>query len=160
MNDIKLESKNYIFKYRVSGAMIVNNKLLTVQIMDNGFYCLPGGHVISKETSSEAIKREMEEEVNCKVEVANMFAVAENIFKRADETTVQELGMYYFIKPDKQMSLDNKTIIEENDGIKKKLEFKWIALDDLDKENFKPKFLIEQLKKQDSNLKYYSFKQN
>lgn len=156
--DIRIHENDYIFKYRVSGAIVVNNKLLTVQIMDNGFYCLPGGHVMQKETSYEAIKREIKEEVNCDVISADLFAITENIFERKDKKIVQELGMYYFIKPSDGISLEDRIFIETDDKGPKKLEFKWVSLENLDKENFKPEFLVKQIKEFNRNLKYYSHK--
>lgn len=156
--DIRIHENDYIFKYRVSGAIVVDNKLLTVQIMDNGFYCLPGGHVMQGELSYDAIIREIKEEVSCDVLDNSLFAIAENIFERKDNKIVQELGMYYFIKPSSDINLEDRIFIETDDKGPKKLEFKWVDLNDLDNINFKPKFLVEQIKNMDKDLKYYSYK--
>lgn len=44
--NIKIDTKDKKFKYRVAGMLIAYGKLLVVQMMDNGFYCLPGVIVI------------------------------------------------------------------------------------------------------------------
>ena len=43
--DVKIKCDEGNFKMRVSGLIIKNGKLLTVDICENNFYCLPGGHV-------------------------------------------------------------------------------------------------------------------
>lgn len=156
--DVRIHENDYIFKYRVCGAVVVDNKLLTVKIMDNDFYCLPGGHVAQKELANDAIIREIKEEVSCDVLKKTLFAICENIFEGKNSKTVQEIGMYYFIKPSSDINLEDRIFIELDDGINKRLEFKWVDLDDLDNINFKPKFLVEQIKNMDRNLKYYSYK--
>ena len=42
---IKIKTDDYIFKFRVSGLIIANNKLLLVDMDDSGLLCLPGGYV-------------------------------------------------------------------------------------------------------------------
>ena len=66
--DIKLSVQDYKFKYRVSGILIVDNKVLTVKIANNNFYCLPGGHVEMFENTKHAVLREFEEETGIKIE--------------------------------------------------------------------------------------------
>ena len=56
--DIKLSVDDVKFKYRVSGILIVDGKVLTVKIANNDFYCLPGGHVELFENTKDAILRE------------------------------------------------------------------------------------------------------
>ena len=51
------------FKFRVSGIIIKDNKILLVDMDDSNFLCLPGGYVELGETTEEACLRELEEEV-------------------------------------------------------------------------------------------------
>ena len=60
--DISIENEEYRFKYRVSGILIKDNKLLVVKINNNKFYCLPGGHVELMENTKDAVIREFKEE--------------------------------------------------------------------------------------------------
>ena len=43
--DIKIDSNEGKFKFRVCGILKHQNKYLIVKINNNKFYCLPGGHV-------------------------------------------------------------------------------------------------------------------
>ena len=61
---IKIKTNDYNFKFRVSGLVIRNNKLLLVDMDDSGFLCLPGGYVELGETTEEAVKRELIEEID------------------------------------------------------------------------------------------------
>ena len=58
---IKMKTERLNFKFRVSGIVIKNNKVLVVDMDDSGFLCLPGGYVELGETTEEACIRELEE---------------------------------------------------------------------------------------------------
>ena len=51
------------FKFRVSGIIIKDNKILLVDMNNSNFLCLPGGYVELGETTEKACLRELEEEV-------------------------------------------------------------------------------------------------
>ena len=53
--DISISYKDSKFKYRVSGILLKDNKLLTVKINNNDFYCLPGGHVEIMEDTNKTL---------------------------------------------------------------------------------------------------------
>ncbi len=53
---IKIKTDDYNFKFRVSGLIIKDNKLLLVDMDDSGFLCLPGGYVELGETTEVAVK--------------------------------------------------------------------------------------------------------
>lgn len=155
--DVKSDTKNGKFKYRVAGALIENGKVLAVQMMDNGFYCLPGGHITLGEFSNLAIDREFEEEVKTFVSVVCPLAMIESIFERKDGTKVHEVGLTYILEKSSELLISFKDyeIIENDKGLEKKLEFKWIELDKIDEYDFRPTILKEQLKNKDFNFKHY-----
>lgn len=66
---IKIKTEDYNFKFRVSGLIIKNNKILLVDMDNSGFLCLPGGYVELGETTEIAIKRELLEEIGKKFEI-------------------------------------------------------------------------------------------
>ena len=53
--DIEIENKNDIFKLRVNGILMHENKILCVEMMRSGFFCLPGGHIEIVEDSKRAL---------------------------------------------------------------------------------------------------------
>ena len=155
--DVKLNTEKGIFKYRVSGALIVNNKILALRMMNNDFYCLPGGHVALGEFSNDAVEREFEEEVKTDVTVKAPIAIIESIFDRKDKVRVHEVGITYVLQQvgDLKIPFEDYDIVELDDGMEKSLHFKWIDLDDIANYDFRPAVLKEQLSKKDFELKHY-----
>jgi 8-oxo-dGTP pyrophosphatase MutT (NUDIX family) len=145
--DIKISTPEYNFKYRVGGVVSVNDKLLIVRIADNAFYCLPGGHVELGEDSSDAILREMHEEVGYPVRIINCLAIVENFFKGHENKNFHELGFYFLVEPNNinEARLEDYTIIENDKGIEKQLEFRWVTIEELRDIDFRPQFLKEKL---------------
>ena len=156
--DVKLKTDNGTFKYRVSGALIVNNKILALRMMNNDFYCLPGGHVALGEFSNEAVEREFEEEVKTPVIVKKPIAIIESIFERKDKVKVHEVGITYILEQEGELKIpfNDYDIVEIDDGMEKPLHFKWIDLDEIDKYDFRPAILKEQLGKKYFDLKHYT----
>ena len=77
---IKIKTNDYNFKFRVSGLIIKENKLLLVDMDDSGFLCLPGGYVELGETTEEAMKRELLEEVGINFSTTKYLGMVENYF--------------------------------------------------------------------------------
>ncbi len=151
--DIKFSFGNSKFKYRVSGILIVDNKILTVQINNNGFYCLPGGHVEIMENTEEAIKREFYEETGIDINVEKLLYVTENFFD-GSLGHFHELGFYYLLKTKDRIIPKDYIVIEDDKNEKVKLDFKWFNIDSLD--NFKPDFLKKDiLKNTKKELKHF-----
>ncbi|MEG0977019.1 MAG: NUDIX domain-containing protein [Bacilli bacterium] len=155
--DIKVDTNEIKFKYRVNGVLIVNDKLLVVQIMDNGFFCLPGGHVMIGENSKIAIKREMNEEVGVVIKDSFLFLINETMFTRKDGIKVQELSFFYKIELNNLDNLDLSDHIkyENDEGSLKKLDFRWIPLNNLININFKPNIIIDKLINKDFLLEHF-----
>ena len=80
--DIEIENEFANFKLRVNGILINDNKILSVQMKKNGFYCLPGGHIEIGEDSKEAVVREFKEETGIDVKVERLISITENFFTR------------------------------------------------------------------------------
>ena len=157
--DININNKKNIFKYRVNGVLIKDNKLLTVQIMNNGIYCCPGGHIKIGESSKNAVKREILEETEINVNVEYPIAFIENFFTRKNKDQVHEISLYYLVNSLNDILLKDHIVEEIDDGIVKQLEFKWINIEDLDKFNFQPKILIDQLKKKKMNFNFFTIEE-
>ena len=139
--DIEIVNGNIKFKYRVSGLLIKDNKLLVVKINNNSFYCLPGGHVELMEDSQTAIIREFKEETLIDARVEKLLFMTENFFK-SGKYNCHEIGMYYLLSADSVVIDDFQREEHERDGVTK-LTFKWLDINNL--ENVKPEFLKEKL---------------
>ena len=100
--DVKIKSDEGCFKYRVAGVVVKDNKLLTVNICDNGFYCLPGGHIHLGEDSLTAINREIGEEVGITCKNVKLLAITENFFQ-SKHGKMHEVCYYYLIEPNEDI---------------------------------------------------------
>ena len=144
---INIKNDNYKFKFRVSGLIIRNNKILTVEMDDSGFLCLPGGHVELGETTEEAVIRELYEETAQSVIIKKYLGVTENYFINKHKTQIHEIAFYYLMDfTNENIETNDFDLIENDKGHNIKLSFKWININELDNYNLKPLFLKQILK--------------
>ena len=149
--DIKLSVDDVKFKYRVSGILIVDNKVLTVKIANNDFYCLPGGHVELFENTKDAILREYKEETGIATKIDRLVYICENFFN-GNLGKMHELGFYYLLSPNSKVETKDFELIEKDKEGDVSLKFKWMDVDNV--ENFKPDNLIERIKSLPKNLEH------
>lgn len=155
---IKMKTDDYNFKFRVSGLIIRNNKLLLVDMNNSGFLCLPGGYVELGETTEEAIKRELVEEIDKDVIVKKYLGVVENYFINKFFKKMHEISFYYLMDfADANIKENNFTLIENDKGHNIKLDFKWISIDELDKFDIRPHFLKDLFKNNDLEFNHLIF---
>ena len=148
---IKMKTNELDFKFRVSGIVINNNKVLLVDMDDSGFLCLPGGYVELGETTEEACLREFNEEVKKKFKVEKYCGVIENFFKNKYNRNIHEIAFYYLLIPIEKINTNDFTILENDKGNTVKLSFKWVELNKLEKYDIRPSFLKTIL---DGNLSF------
>ena len=141
--DIRIDSNEGKFKFRVCGILEHNNKYLTVRINGNRFYCLPGGHVELDEDTDMAVKREMQEELGYPIKVKKLIAINQNFFKTEEGKPFHEIGFYYIVEAEDETNVNpNDYTREELDkGKIQHLQFKWSTLDELKKADFMPHFV-------------------
>ena len=155
--DISISNNEYYFKVKSVGLILQDNKILLVQMRDNGFFCVPGGHAKIHETAQEACIREIEEEVNVKVKIVKDLCVIENFFKSKDKK-IHEITFYYIVSPLDNNQLPTKDFVrvDDNDG---KLDFRWFALNNLENVDFRPQILKEKLIAKNFNFEYFTVNQ-
>ena len=156
---IKIKTDNYNFKFRVSGIVINDNKLLLVDMDDSGFLCLPGGYVELGETTEQAVCREMEEELGYKLEIVKYLGVAENFFVNKYDKVMHEICFYYLLKPVKgeKARCNDYSLIENDKGHNIKLNFKWININELNKYDVRPKFLKDAVNNKSITIDHIIF---
>ena len=152
--DIKLKNDEYEFKLRVAGCLIKDDHIFTVQICNNGFFCFPGGHLHLGEDSKSAIIREFKEEANLDCKVEKLFAVIENFFRAKNNKIVHEICFFYLLSCE-NTSLNNFSIVENDDNILKNLEFRWYNLKELYNVDFKPSILKDKLINKDFSFSHF-----
>ena len=156
--DIKTDLGN--FKYRVAGVLRnEKEQILIQQIGTNPFWCLAGGHVELGETSIQAIEREMEEELGFDIKVKKGLCLIENIFKNNKGLTAHEIGIYYELLSESAPKKDWE-VVENDKGVFKKLKFRWVNRQELEKIDFRPSFLKKALYERRDGFGHFMLKDN
>lgn len=158
--DIEINSDGIDFKYRVNGILLKENKILTIRMEHNDFFCLPGGHVNLGEDSKKAIIREMKEETGYDVEINKLIFLVENFFMRNSGEKIHEISLYYLLdtKEPIKNSFNDYTVREIDKGKEFNHFFRWIDLKNIETINFKPKEIIESLKEKSFSFKHIIIK--
>ena len=136
MKDLSVMIDNVKFNYRAGLLIEKGNKVLVECNPAIDFVTLPGGRVQTLESSIDALKREIKEEMNIELdsERIKMRALIENFFEM-DEKKYHELYFLYKLKitsKDSEFKKDMKNIDS------KASYYKWVKKEDLEKENLLP----------------------
>ena len=136
MKDLSVMIDNVKFNYRAGLLIEKGNKVLVEYNPAIDFVTLPGGRVQTLESSMDALKREIKEEMNIELdsERIKMRALIENFFEM-DEKKYHELYFLYKLKvtsKDTEFKKDMKNIDS------KASYYKWVKKEDLEKENLLP----------------------
>lgn len=113
----------------VLGLAIKDNKLLVSEGFDNvknqTFYRCLGGGIEFLEKSTDALKREFQEEINIDIAIKNFLGISENIFTYEGKNA-HELVLYYNIDILDKDYKDEYIVIDDN-GQSKAV---WIDVDE------------------------------
>lgn len=145
MKDLSVMIDNVKFNYRAGLLIEKGNKVLVECNPAIDFVTLPGGRVQTLESSMDALKREIKEEMNIELdsERIKMRALIENFFEM-DEKKYHELYFLYKLKvtsKDTEFKKDMKNIDS------KASYYKWVKKEDLEKENLLPVVLRDLVMK-------------
>ncbi|SES42332.1 NUDIX hydrolase [Psychrobacillus sp. OK032] len=143
--DISFETVEGRFNYRVAGLLIHDDKLLIMKDEDQSYYYVPGGRVMLNETSEDAVKREIREELSIEVNVKRLLWVNENFFVEATlQEKFHEICFFYLVelKNDEFISRGNEFTVNENGKIH---TYYWKYLEELKDINLYPLFLKERI---------------
>lgn len=161
MADILFKTDDYVFSYRVAGILIHNGKVLLQRPMDETGYAFPGGHVSFGETNEESLIREFSEEIGADITVNGLRWVGESFFPWGNKPCHQ-IGLFYDIslKDETQIPLDRSFFaIDEWGDEQAKLEFSWIALDQITEIELYPINAKELLQAYSPEIKHFVYKQ-
>lgn len=148
--DISLKGKNERFNYRVAAIVFHKKKVLLLTEDRFDFWYLPGGKARLLETSQEALKREIFEELEEPPIIERVIWTTECLYYfEAWDIKHHDLTFYYLVN-----FSENAPIYSQNSGIGKEgfsneetvLRFKWFDIDQLENVNLVPHFLKSSLK--------------
>lgn len=139
--NIIIKDDNFRFNFRVAGIFINNNKILLQSTTSDTYLFLPGGRVQYNETTKDAIKREMAEEIGINIQDSELtlIHVVENFFKH-NEKDYHEILFVYLIN---NKDINGKELIEVID--KDEAINKWYSIDELKYLDVRPKEIINNI---------------
>lgn len=142
-NMLRFDSGNRRFNFRSAAVLIEQGHVLLHRSLRDDFWALPGGRVEFFERSSEAVTRELVEEIGVETQVVRMLWLAENFFSY-DGSDYHEMGHFYLVKLKRNREID---LAEEIECLEtgSDLVFRWFPLEGLDGIELQPNFLQQGL---------------
>lgn len=145
-----------VFLCRVAGVAVHEGRVLLHRSEHDDFWALPGGRIEVGETSSQALRREMLEEVGAEVTVGRILWVVENFFQHYPldqvlDTTISidhhEIGLYLEMELPAHFtsvsSFGGRELVGTPDEFA--LEFRWFEQAGLGDFDVRPNTLAELL---------------
>ena len=153
--DVKIKTDAMKFKYRVSGVILENNKILLEKYGENSF-CLPGGYVNIGETSEEAILRELKEEITFDFKILEFLGVAENFFTNFRSEKTHGIEFYYKVEFKYKNDINNidYKYVEDDHGHIVNHDLKWFDICDLKKVDLRPAEIKDAIINEQRNFHY------
>ena len=142
--DITINVEDYVLNVRASGIIIHDNKILLHKNINEEHYALIGGRVAIGESSEEALKREIMEEMGKEVEIIEGLTTVENFFEMKGSKYYEILFVHKLEFKDE----NDKKILDTIKNVEGKdyLRYEWIDIDEIDKCPLKPKVIKDMLK--------------
>lgn len=82
------------FSYKAAGVALDGERVLLTQLAGGDFWFLPGGRVELHEPATEALRRELREELGVEVEVGRLLWLGEHFYED-ERLAVHEVGLYF-----------------------------------------------------------------
>lgn len=130
--DFRTQIEHQSFGVRATALIIRDGKIYLAKTPKGRFYCI-GGALHFGETSEEAVKREVREEVDMEVQVEKLAFVAENQFTIGNRD-FHQFEFHYLVTP----ITEPNPQMNENGRMR---ECEWVPLSDLEKIHLEPSFL-------------------
>jgi 8-oxo-dGTP pyrophosphatase MutT (NUDIX family) len=145
--DISFSTTEGRFNCRVAGLIIHEGRLLVMKDPRTTYYYLPGGRIALNETSEEALKREMQEELGIAITIERLLWVNENYFyEDYFKEHYHEICFYYLVcMEDLEILQKGASFTREEEGFFY-LNFLWQPVTKLSEIVLKPDFLQSKAK--------------
>lgn len=133
------------FSYRASGVALDGERVLLTQLLGGDYWFLPGGRVELHEPATEALRRELREELGVEVEVERLLWLAEHFYENERLT-------HHVVALDFAMTIPGTAGLHGRQGAfpgcdeTMDLLFQWHRLDALPAIRLYPRFLPQALR--------------
>lgn len=143
--DITFKTPEGRFNYRAAGIFLHEDKVLLMKDGRSPYYYLPGGRISLHETSTEAILREVREELGVTASIGRLCFVVESYFTEVvAQERFHELAFYYQLTPPQELLQMGESFQRTENGTKS-LSFYWKSLCQLPELYLQPAFLKGKL---------------
>ncbi len=117
-----------LFNYRVAGIAIHDGHILLGRNSRNSYWVFPGGHPELMEPMTDALLREIKEEIGEDVGIVRLVWILENFFHKKKD--IHELSFYFLldIPPESQLLQSRGPFYGEEHG--NQLTFQWFPMDE------------------------------
>ena len=141
--EVKFKTNNYNYYNRAVGIIKKDDKYLILNVDNSEYYHIPGGHIEIGEDSLTSVTREVKEELGYTVKTANLFCIQENFYEKKD---IPHHGVEYdyLIETEDELETIDREFIENDRGIMKNLQIKWVSIDELKEIDLRP-FTVKEL---------------
>lgn len=136
MSDIRFPVEQGIFSVRVAGIIETKEKVFLQKIGNHEFSAI-GGHVMTLETTKDALIREYLEELNLEVVCGKLIGVGE-LFIPDKKGLNHQIAFYYEIQPKNESFYQDLKIRQGFDDVENKkelFEYSWVDKSSLGNEN-------------------------
>lgn len=138
MSDVAVFVDGIKFNFRVSALIENKGRYLLEKSIKTDFLNMPGGRVHAGESTLDAIKRELKEELKLENVEPKLIKISEQFFV-FDNTKYHELNFVYYVKLKKNNPLAQSDNIQNYDNQTQTMV--WIKRKDLNKYKILPEFI-------------------
>jgi 8-oxo-dGTP pyrophosphatase MutT (NUDIX family) len=144
---INFTNNNECFNLRAAGLCFRGNKILLAYHDNVGSYSLPGGRCEFGEDSMTAVAREFKEETGADVKVLDKHFLIENFFI-VEKVKYHEILIIHLVlfPEDSEFYKQDRFVGHEGN---KKMDYRWVEIDDLRKYKIKPDLLLKLIQNPD-----------
>ncbi|MFA9414272.1 NUDIX hydrolase [Streptococcus sp. E29BA] len=143
--DFRTTTDHKTFGVRSTALLVRGNQIYLAKSPAGQYYCI-GGAIAVGETTEEAVRREVREEVGCDSQVDELAFVVENHFE-LDGRIFHQIEFHYLVTP---LSEPNASMVEGDS----RRQCEWVSFDDLEALDLNPAFLKTALKNWDGQVKH------
>lgn len=137
---------NRRFNLRTAALIVYQSQILVMRDTRTPYFYLPGGRVRHGETTEEAIKREIMEELGLNLKIEYLAWIAESFFTEdASRECFHEIGFYYVVDGESESLLERGDTFEFSEKNGSLLSFSWMPFEKVPKAYIYPAFIKKRI---------------